>query len=180
MELKLYKGRPENIDGRMEKEIKVYDLLDALNIEYERIDHAPVMTMEACEEVEKALGASICKNLFLCNRQKTDFYLLMIPGSKSFHTKELSAQIGSARLSFADEIFMEKYMNLSPGSVSIMGLINDTENHVRLLVEEDILKNKYLGCHPCVNTSSLKLRTADVFDIFLKEIHHDKTIVRLN
>ena len=180
MELKLYKGRPENIDGRLEKEIKVYDLLDALNIEYERIDHAPVMTMEACEEVEKALGASICKNLFLCNRQKTDFYLLMIPGSKSFHTKELSAQIGSARLSFADEIFMEKYMNLSPGSVSIMGLINDTENHVRLLVEEDILKNKYLGCHPCVNTSSLKLRTADVFDIFLKEIHHDKTIVRLN
>lgn len=180
MELKLYKGRPENIDGRLEKEIKVYDLLDALNIEYERIDHAPVMTMEACEEVEKALGASICKNLFLCNRQKTDFYLLMIPGSKSFHTKELSAQIGSARLSFADEIFMEKYMNLSPGSVSIIGLINDTENHVRLLVEEDILKNKYLGCHPCVNTSSLKLRTADVFDIFLKEIHHDKTIVRLN
>ena len=180
MELKLYKGRPENIDGRLEKEIKVYDLLDALNIEYERIDHAPVMTMEACEEVEKALGASICKNLFLCNRQKTDFYLLMIPGSKSFHTKELSAQIGSARLSFADEIFMEKYMNLSPGSVSIMGLINDTENHVRLLVEEDILKNKYLGCHPCVNTSSLKLRTADVFDIFLKQIHHDKTIVRLN
>lgn len=180
MELKLYKGRPENINGRLEKEIKVYDLLDALNIEYERIDHAPVMTMEACEEVEKALGASICKNLFLCNRQKTDFYLLMIPGSKSFHTKELSAQIGSARLSFADEIFMEKYMNLSPGSVSIMGLINDTENHVRLLVEEDILKNKYLGCHPCVNTSSLKLRTADVFDIFLKQIHHDKTIVRLN
>ena len=180
MELKLYKGRPENIDGRLEKEIKVYDLLDALNIEYERIDHAPVMTMEACEEVEKALGASICKNLFLCNRQKTDFYLLMIPGSKSFHTKELSAQIGSARLSFADEIFMEKYMNLSPGSVSIMGLINDTENHVRLLVEEDILKNKYLGCHPCVNTSSLKLQTADVFDIFLKQIHHDKTIVRLN
>lgn len=180
MELKLYKGRPENINGRLEKEIKVYDLLDALNIEYERIDHAPVMTMEACEEVEKALGASICKNLFLCNRQKTDFYLLMIPGSKSFHTKELSAQIGSVRLSFADEIFMEKYMNLAPGSVSIMGLINDTENHVRLLVEEDILKNKYLGCHPCVNTSSLKLQTADVFDIFLKEIHHDKTIVRLN
>ncbi len=180
MKLKLYKGRPENTDGRLEKEIKVYDLLDALNIKYERIDHTPVMTMEACEEIDKALEAPICKNLFLCNRQKTDFYLLMIPSGKSFHTKELSAQIGSARLSFADEVFLEKYMNLTSGSVSIMGLINDTKNHVRLLVDEDILKSEYLGCHPCVNTSSLKIRTADVFDIFLKEIHHDKTIVHLS
>ncbi len=179
MELKLYKGRPEDIDKRLEKERKVYDLLDTLNIEYERIDHAPVMTMEACEEIEKALGAPICKNLFLCNRRKTDFYLLMIPADKSFHTKELAAQIGK-RFSFAGEIFMEKYMNLASGSVSIMGLINDTENHVRLLVDEDILKSEYLGCHPCVNTSSLKLRTADVFGIFLREIHHDKTIVHLS
>lgn len=179
MELKLYKGRPKNIDGRLEKEIKVYDLLDALNIEYERIDHTPVMTMEVCEEIEKALGAPICKNLFLCNRLKTDFYLLMIPASKSIHTKELAVQIGT-RFSFASEIFMQKYMNLTSGSVSIMGLINDIENHIRLLVDEDIFKNEYLGCHPCVNTSSLKLRTTDVFDIFLREIHHDKTIVHLS
>lgn len=180
MELKLQKGRPTDLDGRLEKEIKVYDLLDALNIEYERVDHAPVMTMEACEEIDKALGVTICKNLFLCNRQKTDFYLLMIPGSKSFHTKQLSKQIGSARLSFADEIFMEKYLNLAPGSVSVMGLMNDTENHVRLLADEDVLKGEYLGCHPCVNTASLKLKTQDIFERFLKEIHHDKIIVHLD
>ena len=139
MELILHKGRPQNAEGRLEKEMKVYDLLDSLGIEYGRIDHAPAMTMEACLEIDKALHAVICKNLFLCNRQKTQFYLLMIPGDKTFHTKEISSQIGSARLSFADASFMEEFLNITPGSVSVMGLINDTQNRVRLLVDEDVL-----------------------------------------
>lgn len=179
MELILKKGRPDQESGRLEKEIRVYDLLDRLMLEYQRVDHAPTMTMEACRDIDRVLEATVCKNLFLCNRQKTQFYLLMIPGDKVFHTKDLSAQIGSARLSFADPAFMEEFLDITPGSVSVMGLMNDRENRVRLLVDEDVLKGEFLGCHPCVNTSSLKLCTKDVFGAFLEAVHHDMTVVRL-
>lgn len=180
MGLKLYKGRPENQDGRLEKEIRVYNLLDELGLEYYRIDHAPAMTMEVCKAIDETLGALICKNLFLCNRQKTRFYLLMMPEDKPFKTKELSAQIQSARLSFAEPVFMEQYLDITPGSVSVMGLMNDIENQVQLLVDEDVLEREYLGCHPCINTSSLKLKTKDVFDVFLKRVHHDMIVVHLD
>ena len=180
MKLVLNHGRPDSVDGRLKKEVKVYDMLDSLGMEYERIDHAPAMTMEVCRDIDEALGATICKNLFLCNRQKTLFYLLMIPGDKAFHTKEISSQIGSARLSFGDPEFMEEFLDITPGAVSVMGLMNDTGNHVRLLVDEDILKGEFLGCHPCVNTSSLKLRTRDVFGTFLNAVHHDMTVVHLS
>lgn len=178
--MELEKGRPTSDAGRLEKEIRTYDLLDSLHIEYWRIDHEAAYTMEACEEIDKSLGdAVICKNLFLCNRQKTNFYLLMIPGDKVFKTKELSNQIGSARLSFADAEDMEKYLDITPGSVSVLGLMNDKGNAVKLLVDEDVLKGEYFGCHPCVNTSSLKLKLADVFGPFLNAIHHDMTVVKL-
>ena len=179
MSLTLYEGRPSDADGREEKEMRVYDQLDRLGIEYFRVDHAPAMTMDACEEIDDALGISVCKNLFLCNRQKTLFYLLMLPGDKVFRTKQLSEQIGSARLSFADAEHMEKYLDITPGSVSVMGLMNDKTNAVRLLVDEDLLREEYLGRHPCVNTSSLRLKTEDVFGAFLKSVGHGMTAVRL-
>lgn len=177
--MELFDGRPADIRGRQEKEIRVYDLLDRLGIRYDRTDHEPATTMEVCKEIDGILNATICKNLFLCNRQKTQFYLLMMPADKPFKTKELSSQINSARLSFADECYMEEFLDIQPGSVSIMGLMNDRDNHVRLLVDEDILKGEYLGCHPCMNTSSLRIRTKDVFETFLKEVHHDMTVVHL-
>lgn len=177
--MELQKGRPADESGRMEKEIRVYDFLDNIGVEYWRIDHEPAFTMEVCRKIDKALQAVICKNLFLCNRQKTDFYLLMIPGDKVFKTKELSHQIGSARLSFAEPEYMEEFLDITPGAASIMGLMNDSDNRVRLLVDEDVLKGEYLGCHPCVNTSSLKLKTEDVFGKVLKEMHHDMTVVKL-
>lgn len=178
--MKLEKGRPKKEEGRLKKEIDTYNLLDELQISYERVDHEALNTMEACVEVDKLLQATICKNLFLCNRQKTKYYLLMMPGEKSFRTKELSAQINSARLSFAPPEDMEQLLNLEPGSVTVMGLIYDKENKVQLLVDEDVLKGEYLGCHPCINTSSIKLKTREVFDTFLKAIHHDFVIVHLN
>ncbi len=178
--LELFKGRPENTQGRLEKEIKCYDLLDSLGIEYERVDHSAAETMEVCLEIDKALGAMICKNLFLCNRQQTEFYLLMIPGDKVFKTKELSSQIGSARLSFANADHMQEFLDITPGSVSVLGLMNDTQNHVRLLVDEDILKDEYVGCHPCINTSSLKIKTEDVFEKLIKHLNHPMTVVRLS
>ena len=177
--MELQKGRPVDESGREAKEIRVYDFLDKMGVEYDRIDHEPAFTMEVCQEIDKVLGATICKNLFLCNRQKTSFYLLMIPGDKVFKTKELSLQIGSARLSFGEPEYMEEFLDITPGAASVMGLMNDTENRVRLLVDEDVLKGEYLGCHPCVNTSSLRLRTEDVFGRLIKEMHHDMTVVQL-
>ena len=178
--MKLYQGRPESDGDRLPKEIRVYDLLDKLQIPYERVDHEAAETMEACREIDEILApAVICKNLFLCNSQQTKFYLLMIPGDKHFKTKEISHQINSPRLSFAPPEFMEKYLDITPGSVSIMGLMNDPDNQVQLLVDEDVLKGEYLGCHPCINTSSLRLKTKDVFETFTKAVHHDYIVVKL-
>lgn len=177
--MELYKGRPEDINGREEREVRVYDLLDSLGIEYFRTDHEHADTMEACNRIDAVLDVVICKNLFLCNRQKTDFYLLMMPGDKPFKTKELSSQINSARLSFASPEAMLEYLDIKPGAVSIMGLMNDKDNHVKLLVDEDVLKDEYVGCHPCVNTSSLKLKTEEVFGKYLKAVNHTATTVVL-
>ena len=179
--MELQKGRPENTDGRLDKEIRVYDFLDNLGIQYQSIDHEAAMTMEACEEIDHALGdnTTICKNLFLCNRQETAFYLLMIPDTKVFHTKDLSAQIGSARLSFAKPEYMEKFLDITPGSVSVLGLMNDKEHQVKLLIDEEVLDSEYFGCHPCINTSSLRMRTADLIEKVLPAMEHDFVKVKL-
>ncbi len=177
--MEMYNGRPENVDGRLPREIRTYDFLDNLGIEYKRTDHEPANNMEACNEIDAVLGVLICKNLFLCNRQKTNFYLLMMPGDKRFKTKELSSQINSARLSFAEPEDMLKYLDIEPGAVSIVGLMNDKDHNVQLLIDEDVLKGEYLGCHPCVCTSSLKMRTADVIERFLPATGHKYKTVRL-
>ena len=179
--MELQKGRPENTDGRLDKEIRVYDFLDKLGIQYQRIDHEAAMTMEACEEIDRALGdnTTICKNLFLCNRQETDFYLLLMPADKPFKTKDLSAQIHSARLSFAKPEYMEKYLDITPGSVSVLGLMNDSEKKVQLLIDEDVMKEPYFGCHPCINTSSLKFTTEDLMQKIIPALEHEPVTVTL-
>ena len=179
--MELQNGRPETTSGRLDKEIRVYDLLDKLGIAYQRVDHEATMTMEACEEVDRILGddTTICKNLFLCNRQETNFYLLLMPGDKPFKTKDLSAQIHSARLSFAKPEYMEKYLDITPGSVSVMGLMNDSEKKVQLLIDEDVMKEPYFGCHPCINTSSLKFTTEDLTKKIIRALGHDPITVSL-
>ncbi len=175
----LQKGRPLNEEGRLDKEIRTYDLLDSLQIEYDRIDHEVAMTMEACEEIDRVLEATICKNLFLCNRQETNFYLLMMPGDKKFLTRILSKALGVARLSFANETYMEKFLDITPGSVSVLGLMNDKENKVQLVIDEDILKGEYVGCHPCINTSSIRLKTSDLLNKVIPAMKHEPIIVKL-
>ena len=179
--MELQNGRPETTSGRLDKEIRVYDLLDKLGIAYQRVDHEATMTMEACEEVDRILGddTTICKNLFLCNRQETNFYLLLMPGDKPFKTKDLSAQINSARLSFAKPEYMEKYLDITPGSVSVLGLMNDSEKKVQLLIDEDVMKEPYFGCHPCINTTSLKFTTEDLTRKIIPALGHDPITVSL-
>ena len=177
--MKLENGRPADCSGRLPKEIRTYDLLDSLGVAYQRIDHEAAMTMEACAAIDEVLDATICKNLLLCNRQCTAFYLLMIPGHKTFKTSVLSKQIGSSRLSFADAEYMERFLDITPGSVSVLGLMNDREHHVQLLIDEDVLKGEFFGCHPCINTSSLRLKTSDLVEKIIPAMGHEPRIVNL-
>ena len=177
--LTLMHGRPETDAGRLEKEIKCYDLLDSLGIAYQRLDHWPADSMEVCGEIDKSLNAVICKNLFLSNRQETAFYLLMMPADKPFKTKYLSSQLGVSRLSFGNEKYMEQFLDNTPGSATVLGLMNDTENRVQLVIDKDVLRHEYLGCHPCINTSSLRLPVRDVTQKLLPAMHHTPIVVDL-
>lgn len=179
MKMQIEHGRPADCGGRLEKERRVYDFLDGLGVEYLRVDHEAAMTMEACVAVDEALGAPMCKNLMLCNRQQTAFYILLIPGEKPFKTSVLSKQIGSSRLSFADGAYMERFLDITPGSLSVLGLMNDHEKQVQLLIDEDVLKAEYIGVHPCVNTSSLRLTVADLTEKIIPAMGHEPRMVTL-
>ena len=173
--MQLYKGRPENEEGRLEKEIRVYDLLDSLGVEYHRIDHAPADGSDPVlmEEIEAVLDARICNNLFLANRQRTQFCMMMIPSYKRFRSSDISKQAGRSRLHFAEPEYMEEMIDCTPGSASVMGLMNDRDKRVQLLVDDDVLNAEYVGCHPCINTSSLRIKTQDLFEKVLPAMDHD-------
>jgi len=173
-----FTGKPDCAE-RLPKEERVYDLLDKLKIPYEGVDHDTADTIEACETVDKELGISMCKNLFLRNQQKTTFFLLLMPGDKKFMTKDLSKQLNISRLSFAEPEYMEKYLDITPGSVSVLGLMNDQDWYVDLLIDKDLLEHEYIGCHPCINTSSLKIKTDDIIKKFLKHTKHRHRMVKL-
>ena len=177
--MKLEQGRPVDCGDRLPKEVRVYDLLDQLGIDYQRVDHEAAMTMEACAAIDEVLEATMCKNLMLCNRQCTAFYLLLLPGDKPFKTSVLSKQIGSSRLSFAGGEYMERFLDITPGSLSVLGLMNDTEMQVQLLIDEDVLAGAFVGCHPCINTSSLRLKTADLMEKIIPAMGHEPKIVNL-
>jgi len=179
--MQLIHGSPADMTGREDRERRTYALLDQLNISFDRTDHPdqPATSMEVCAKVDAILNVHICKNLFLCNRQETDFYLLVMPGDKPFKTKEISHQLGVSRLSFAKAQYMEKFLDLHPGSVSVMGLMNDRDHRVTLLVDEDVLKEEMFGCHPCTNTSSIRFKTKDLLEKILPALHVQPVFVKL-
>lgn len=175
--MELVEGRPQ--DKRIDKEERVYDLLDQLNIDYQRIDHKEANTMEVCLEIEKSLKSTICKNLFLVNSNKSQYYLLMLKENKKFKTKVISKQINSSRLSFGSDEKMLEYLDITPGSVSLLGLMNDHDFKVQLLMDKDLLQDEYLGCHPCINTSSLRIKMKDVFEKIMPFLHHEPIFVEV-
>ncbi len=179
--MELLHGSPTDQTGRSEREIRAYAFLDRLGVAFDRTDHPdqPATTMVICAEVDAILGVHICKNLFLCNRQKTNFYLLVMPGDKPFKTKELSGQMGISRLSFAEEAYMEQFLDIHPGSVSVLGLMNDRDHRVKLVIDEDVLKEELFGCHPCENTSSIRFATKDLTEVILPALGVTPIIVHL-
>lgn len=173
----VFSGRPENCDGRLAKEIAVYDFLDSLKIPYRRVDHDPADTIADCVEIEKVIGVGICKNLFVRNRTGTEYYMIMMSGHKQFRTAEVSKKLGTSRLSFASRQEMEQMLDVTPGSVSVMALKNDTAGRVKLCIDRDIINGEYIRCHPCINTSTLKIRTEDLLRCFLQKVKHTPRII---
>ena len=171
-----YAGKPA--EKRSPQEDAIYDALDALGIPFDRVDHDHADTMEDCLRIEEVLGGKICKNLFLCNRQGTAFYLLMMPGDKPFKTKYLSAQLGCARLSFADAGHMERYLHTIPGSVSALELLFDTEHQVRLVMDRDLLKDETISGHPGFSTSTIRMSREDMLR-YVNSTGHEPTWVDL-
>ncbi len=178
IDTRLYTAAPDSA-GRLSVEMETYALLDSLGIAYQRLDHGATATVDDCADVERLLGIDICKNLFLCNAAKTAYYLLMMPGEKKYRAPLLSKQLETTRLSFADAESMQKHLRISPGSVSVLGLMNDREHAVRLLIDRDILRHSHVGCHPCVNTSSLKISLDDLLTKFLPYTGHTPIFVEL-
>ena len=178
--MQIFQGRPQDMCGRTPAEVSVYNFLDKLNISYERIDHAPAQTAEVCVEITEALSpATACKNLFLTNSKGDEFFLLVMRADKHFTGRIVAHQIGSTRLSFGAEDKLLRYLGTPSGSVSVMGLINDKNCTVQLLVDRDVYYSPYMRCHPCVNTSSLRLKTADVFLKFVPATGHSARVVEV-
>lgn len=174
----VYATKPTN--ERLPKEMRCYELLETLGVPYSRIDHDAANTMEDCAKAKAVLGVKICKNLLLCNQQKTRFYLLLMAGEKTFVTKDFSKKIGSSRLSFAPPEFMEKYLDITPGSLCVLGLMNDTECEVTLYIDRDVVSEEYFGCHPCINTSTLSMKTSDLLDTVIPATKHEINFVELD
>lgn len=173
----VYSGAPT--EKRDPNEMAVYAFLDKLDISYLRCDHDYANTMEDCKAVEAVLGVPICKNLLLTNRQQTDFYLLMMPGDKPFKTKDLTKQLGCARLSFASPEQMKELLGAAPGSASAFELIHDGEGKVRLVIDRELLAGEYISGHPCFSTSTIRLKRTDFLERFLPAVGHTPTVVDL-
>ena len=172
-------GAPADAALRQPRERRCYEFLDRLGIPYRRADHAPAATMELCREIEKSLGCPICKNLLLTNRQQTDFYLLLMEGDKVFKTKYLSKALGCARLSFATDEQMLQLVDIMPGSLSVLGLMNDPDKKVRLVIDKPVLEQPEIGFHPCLNTSTLAVSMGDFTGTILPALRHEVTVVEL-
>lgn len=164
-------------EERCAVEMETFSLLDRLGIPYTWVAHDMANTIEDCAAVDAALGISICKNLFLCNRQKTEFYLLAMPGDKLFQTKELSRQLGTARLSFAPPERMEELLGCAPGSASVLGMAYDKSHQVHLLMDREVYESEWFGCHPCKSDATLRIQTRDLLNIFFPYTGHPVTVV---
>lgn len=177
--MELQQGRPADCSGRLPKEIRVYDFLDRLGIGYQRLDHEAVMTMDACVDIDAAMGTELCKNLLLGDHRHTQFFLLMLPGKKTVKATALAKQIGAPRLHFADGCYMEQFLDITPGSLSVLGLMNDRDNRVQLLIDRELLNAEFLSCHPNINTSSLKIRMTDFLEKILPAMGHEPVFVTI-
>lgn len=173
----VHQGAPD--DQRQGLESQAYDTLKKLGIPFERVDNDAVEAMADCVEISERLGAEIRKTVLLCNRQKTEYHMLIMSADKPFVTKDYSEAVGCARMSFASGDAMVELLGQPPGTASVMGLLNDGDGRVKLLIEESVANEDWFACNPGVNTSHIRFRTKDLVEKLLPAIGHGVTIIKL-
>lgn len=140
----------------------IYTLLEGLSISYEKIDHPPVYTSEQARQLIPPRPAASAKNLFLKDKKGRNHYLLVFEDSKTLRFEHLAEQIGSSRLSLASLERLERHLGVDPGAVSLLALMNDRDQKVRLLVDRDLWEKEALQCHPLDNTATLVISMGDI------------------
>ena len=157
-------------DGLSKDEMEscVCRLLETLGISWQMMHHAPVRTSADCTEIERELHTSGCKNLFLRGSSGTAWYLVLLPPEEKADLRALAVQLGEKRLSFAGKEDVKNILHTEPGAVSILCLCFETAEQVRVLIHRKILEKETIGCHPCINTASLKLSVRDLTEKFLE------------
>ena len=156
----------------------IYAVLAELGIAYDRYDHVPVMTCEEADAAVPERAAVHTKNLFLRDKRGRRHVLVVTTCEKSIDLKQLAAQVGADNLSFASPERMAKYLGVSPGAVTVLGLANDVEHAVELIVDADVWKSATWRAHPLVNTSTLVLKKPDI-DKFLSHTGHTPRVLAL-
>ena len=164
----------------MNTEQAVYDALKNMGIAYDVVQHAPASSMEECAWVMEPLNATCVKNIFLCPRNQSRFYLLITRPEAKLKTSDISKQAGASRLAFAPEEKLWHYLREKPGAISPMGLIFDEGREVTVLVDEALRKAPRVAFHPCVNTASLALSSDDFFDVYLKTLGYEPIYVTIH
>ncbi len=145
---------------------EIYDWLESRGIEFESVEHAPVLDMSGLSFRDMPHAGCVAKNLFLHDDRRSAYYMISIKGNKRFDIKDFRRRFGTRRLSFADDCELDAILCVKPGSVSPLCLLDDTKCVVRLFIDRDFMDNgAYIGVHPCDNTATLWLKVNDLIDV---------------
>ncbi len=160
-------------------EENVYTKLNELNIQFDRVDNDTVEAMEECVEISNKLGAEIRKTIIVCNEKKTQFYLVVLPAEKRFDSKLFRDKMGCSRVSFAKAEDMQEILGVVPGSATIMSVINDKDNIVKVAIDKEVADSEFFACNTGENTRHIKIKTSDLLNVFLPNVNHEPTIIEL-
>jgi len=167
--------KPKEFENETQR--MIYEALEELKIPFDRVENDFMISMEDCEAVNKKMNTRMAKNLFLCNRQKTEFYLFITKDNKHFNTKIFSKAMGISRVSFAPEETLTEYLGTKIGATTIFSLVYDKDCKVHLVIDKDVLEEKFHACNDGTNNAHIKITTKDLMEKYLKYTKHEPVII---
>lgn len=156
-----------------------YKFLSENNIEFSRVDNDEAVTMEDCIEIDKALDMKTVKTLFLCNRQKTQFYLFVTEGDKPFVTKDFSSALGISRVSFASAEMLDEIIGTKVGATTIFGVLREQAQEVRVVFDKAVCESEWFGCSDGTTSCYMKLKTDDILNKLLPSSGHTYEVIEV-
>ena len=177
MELIVKQGRPEDFDKRPEKEQRVYEFLDELGIDYLYLDHQEEFSMGDAADADEAIGVVGAKNVFLRDKKRRNYFLILVNGTKRIDLKPISELTGIKKLTFCHEDDLDEVLGLTPGAVTPLGLLNDPEGRVQLIIDESLQDEELFAMHPCVNTVTIRMSNQDFMNTVIPAMGHEPIFV---